>query len=604
MLLRLFVAACFLSMLCACSGPAPHSLEGESDHRIFVTQQLAELEQLDAPEGVTAGDWVELKQSLAAMLRSLPRTVSAPPSSAASKTVLEVGDDSELTWGFYSAGDYDQNGEVNVSDLSPLGARLYDAVPGGEPDSAGAVVDGDSNGEVNPSDLTPIGANLRARVAGYNVYSSLSAADYPAGNTAQSTIDSLGFVPLEDATPPGTGRRRFSFTDAAPVADAYYWVRPTDGEAEGTPSNLAGGPPGGGGGDPVVVIPPTVDNVLMNTQLIVAGGNPAICYDNFSDQTLVYVRALDPAGTTWGAPQVLHTYGDGSEGGSSSPSMISVNGRPAIAFWDVDASFDLGYIRALDANGDAWGPVQFAIVGDEVGDYASLQIVAGNPAIASYDFGNDTAAYVRALDADGAVWGPPVVAISALGMTDNTPDSMSLAVVAGNPAIACLTSNPNTLVYSRAVDGLGAVWGAAVTLDADGGHFAELQVHGGVPVVAYGMLDQGELRFCRAQDASGAAWNTPQVLASGGAGASLSLATIDGLPAISYHDLTAPEQDLRLIRAGNAAGTSWGAPTILDDDGYRGLYSSMLELPGGAAAVAYLEGGFGEPGSVQFLSGF
>ncbi|MDQ3023942.1 MAG: hypothetical protein M3R04_06115 [bacterium] len=69
---------------------------------------------------------------------------------------------------------------------------------------------------------------------------------------------------------------------------------------------------------------------------------------------------------------------------------------------------------------------------------------------------------------------------------------------------------------------------------------------GGVPVVAYGLLGGGELRFCRAA-ADGTTWNTPQVLAGNGAGASLSLSVLGGLPAISYHDITTPEQDLRPI---------------------------------------------------------
>jgi hypothetical protein len=181
---------------------------------------------------------------------------------------------------------------------------------------------------------------------------------------------------------------------------------------------------------------------------------------------------------------------------------------------------------------------------------------------------------------------------------------MTLAVVNGHPAIACLAADPHRLLYARATDTTGTAWGAAVEVDAIDGYFAELRELGGVPTIAYGLLSSGELRFCRATDEDGTAWNTPQVLATGGAGASLSLAILNNLPSISYHDLSAPEQDLRLIRAIDAAGTAWGAPTVLDEDGYKGIYSSLLELPSGDAAVAYVEGEFGMPGSVQYLFGF
>jgi PKD repeat protein len=108
-----------------------------------------------------------------------------------------------LSWTERLRGDYDQNSEVNVNDLTPLGAYmlaqvLYDppalhagfpAWPSGNPlDTGGAAageppppgsgaynwrlarVDGSGDGEVNISDMTPLGAGLGQRLDGYCVY--------------------------------------------------------------------------------------------------------------------------------------------------------------------------------------------------------------------------------------------------------------------------------------------------------------------------------------------------------------------------------------------------------------------------------------------------
>ena len=62
---------------------------------------------------------------------------------------------------------------------------------------------------------------------------------------------------------------------------------------------------------------------------------------------------------------------------------------------------DLKYVRANDANGTSWGtPVTVASIGD-VGQYTSLAVVNGNPAISYYDATNDHLKYVRANNADG-----------------------------------------------------------------------------------------------------------------------------------------------------------------------------------------------------------
>lgn len=74
-----------------------------------------------------------------------------------------------LTWLEGLQGDGDNNGDVNISDLTPLGIS-FGATPGSGPgDSQARDADYDKNGEVNISDITPLGLNLGTSLGGYKI---------------------------------------------------------------------------------------------------------------------------------------------------------------------------------------------------------------------------------------------------------------------------------------------------------------------------------------------------------------------------------------------------------------------------------------------------
>ncbi|MCH7472750.1 hypothetical protein IIA79_07360, partial [bacterium] len=106
---------------------------------------------------------------------------ATPPASEASRAALLFDSVNELSWRYASQGDYDQNGEVNISDLTPLGASFGAVGPFGM-DSALSLVDGDANDEINIADVTPIGINFGVVTSGYNVYASSDVGDYPVGS--------------------------------------------------------------------------------------------------------------------------------------------------------------------------------------------------------------------------------------------------------------------------------------------------------------------------------------------------------------------------------------------------------------------------------------
>lgn len=171
-----------------------------------------------------------------------------------------------LTWGCYLTGDYNQDGIVNISDLTRLGQHweadvmvaaldknLADFNEDGYvninditvvaqhwPESAEwigyydtieAVADGNGDGVVNISDLTQIGQNWEQQLLGYNLYESMTEAG--AGDGIP-----LDYIELADATgDPTQERLRFNFNGAL-TPGAYYCVKAMTLEGEGPASNV------------------------------------------------------------------------------------------------------------------------------------------------------------------------------------------------------------------------------------------------------------------------------------------------------------------------------------------------------------------------------
>jgi len=134
-----------------------------------------------------------------------------------------------------------------------------------------------------------------------------------------------------------------------------------------------------------------------------------------------------------------------------------------------------------------------------VGQFVSMAIVNGDPAMSYYDTTNNRLRYVRATDVNGAVWGSPVPASSSRGLYT------SLAVVNGNPAIS-FQDNNGRLGYVRATDVNGAAWSAAIEPDSASlsSVGTSLLVVNGNPAISYNA--NGPLKFLRATDVNGAAW--------------------------------------------------------------------------------------------------
>jgi len=152
-----------------------------------------------------------------------------------------------LTWSYYNLGDYNQDGIVNISDLTQVGQNWLVESPGGigtpfPPETLGSVVDGSGSGHIDIVDLTAIGQNWEQSVTGgYRIYTSIDNADIPAvaadGNGA-GVVEATPALDVDALGDNTADRLHFSYTFPADPGETNIWLRPLDAaDAEGIPSN-------------------------------------------------------------------------------------------------------------------------------------------------------------------------------------------------------------------------------------------------------------------------------------------------------------------------------------------------------------------------------
>ncbi|HEY8389082.1 MAG TPA: hypothetical protein VIK74_10785, partial [Parasegetibacter sp.] len=289
-----------------------------------------------------------------------------------------------------------------------------------------------------------------------------------------------------------------------------------------------------------------------SSDVCIVNGRPAIVAFDQSRGDLVYVRANDAAGLTWGTPVTIKSQGYVGD----YPSLEIVDGLPAIAYFNENR---VEFMRANDVNGTSWG-TPLVLETSAFAEYISLKIINGNPAVAYRDHNRATIRYVRANNTTGTSWEAPV----SLTLSGNyVGNFLSLEVVNGNPAIACFDFQYGNPEYIRANDVNGASWGASIRLDVSEdwvGEFTSMKVINGVPVIVYHDVTNGHLRMIKAADENGATWNAPDVFDlghPGGVGGACSMSLINGIPAIAYQDNY--EGKIKFVAATDATGTSWNA---------------------------------------------
>jgi|GEM_PF-2174214 len=272
---RVFLVPILMPLLLSCGHSRGHgispTLAGLSAQEPGIARQptettleaaLAELNAIPVPAGVDDTVFAELRSALTRALHlqwgastsrsgdspafnettgletdSPPKDVrlTSTPATGESNRIddLELTEDEEgqwrLSWRYRCAGDYDQNGLVDVADIVPLAVHF--GQPVGD-DPLNEVIDGNGDGVVGIADITPIARSFLTEVFGYRI---------------ESASQLTGPFELVDAVrlPEGerTERLRVSFAIEGEPAN-FYRVVPEDPAGElGDPSNLVGLPP-------------------------------------------------------------------------------------------------------------------------------------------------------------------------------------------------------------------------------------------------------------------------------------------------------------------------------------------------------------------------
>jgi hypothetical protein len=189
------------------------------------------------PPGIDAELWAQLTAELARVVAARGKVTSLAAQGRGSRVLdfwLLDNSGGVGFWGYRNQGDYDLNGLVTISDLTPIGAHF--GKRSNDPNwETIQVVDGDSNGEINISDVTPLGNNFGARVAGYVIQEK---------DSLISDYETIGFVDLSQAQLVQGGYPYFFLVPIAGQPLRWYRVVPSATDVApyelGVPSNNQG----------------------------------------------------------------------------------------------------------------------------------------------------------------------------------------------------------------------------------------------------------------------------------------------------------------------------------------------------------------------------
>ena len=188
------------------------------------------------------GDIALLRLRFDKLAEDAPLPDHRPPDTA-EFAVESLGFDpaqSRLVWRYWSSGDFGQDGRVDAADIKTY-ARFHGAEVPLNPFSLENLLDTTNNGSLALDDTSAIPANYGVELQGFNVYTSLSGGDYPAGRTGANGpgAELIGFVGLHQALNIGLDERLlFGLNAPGLPEDSSFWLRPVLDGVEGIASNL------------------------------------------------------------------------------------------------------------------------------------------------------------------------------------------------------------------------------------------------------------------------------------------------------------------------------------------------------------------------------
>jgi len=553
LLLSILVAAVAASVgSCGNGGRTSFTPDGAASHPQLQRDGIAAIQHIleaPAPRGVEPSLWRQLTAELARQVAYYGRdkAAAAPPAgernAARDLHIIPGAATLQLAWTHHAVGDYDSNGEVNISDLTPIGMYFGASLATWGWDEARAA-DGDGNGEINISDITPIGQHYLVRTSAYKVYASASLDDYPDAADSPNGPGArlVGSIDLAEFTAV-PGGRQLLYAVSAPVAGEFYWVRPSDGTSDGAASNyvaeqwrgdwwMEGREPQHRGCSPF--FGPRDDNLAWtftagdrNVGAPVVRGDGVVYFGSEDSQ----LYAVTPDGeqlwlyTTEGA--IRATPAIGTDGtvyiGSTDHYLYAINPDSSLG-WRVDLGSDVRS-PAIDSDGRI-------IVGTFAGDVVAVnpagsidwtfptgQNVVSSPAIGTDGmiYAANVSGYLYAIRPDGSEnWH-----FTAPGDIDGSPtigEDGTVYFGSGDGHVYAVASNGTERWRYSTGDRITC----GIALGVDGAIFT-----GGDSGYIYALESGGSLRW--SYDTRSSIWATPLIAADGIVYAGTSTGVIDAI---------------------------------------------------------------------------
>jgi hypothetical protein len=493
-----------------------------------------------------------------AALRSssqVPRSIrAAAPTEVFAGPAFSGGEILLCTVQYTNPGDYDQNGLVTISDLTPLALHFGKSGPFA-PDVAfigfgsypvESLVDGDGNGEINLADLTVIGQNFgNDALGGYNIYGSATLDALPASPDAESSIPPVTSVPFLDGDGDTTTQRLSYnyFQPSAPAGAVYMWSRPVDAEGnEGTPSEpallaAAGGP-----------------TLSLGPGALSGSGTESdpLRVDPLNEHQLILTSPVD--GDVTLSPEAQYFLIGGFDVIGGRGEIIELD-RAAIISASRAASFAVPNVGAIDPD-----TAVLDIVDIYQGNFSIIGVYQGR-------ISNTLYFYVP--DFDNLA---PVAVISFDSLTGTAPWTATLSTLGSSDFDGTLEQ------YDWDLDGDGTY----EIIAGSPNQFLDLN-SGGTQIVRLRVTDDDAATAVATQTFTSAGWRSIALdSVSDSLPADPMLSIIDGKPAVAYRRFN----NLQYIRAADAAGTSWNLPKAVPSS-VTAQHISLRELAGGRPAMAY-----------------
>ncbi len=192
---------------------------------------ISELMNMPKPDGVSEEDYRLIKEALRAELIShgISRLALKAPTGAVNKVNdISITDNRngtvDISWSYRNQGDYNQDGTVNISDVSILATHFHrkknpQTLEWDDP--VDEVIDGDGSGVINISDVSPLALGFFSNVSFYRLFGAPS---------PEGPFTPIVDIPFLSGT--GAGRKIFTAEDISSPPN-FLKVQPFDSRGNG-----------------------------------------------------------------------------------------------------------------------------------------------------------------------------------------------------------------------------------------------------------------------------------------------------------------------------------------------------------------------------------